>query len=359
MLREPFIEVLLGSKWLPMGDVLVWLAPLGFIKALDSSTGSVLMARGRTDTLFYLGIADAALRITGYLPRSPLGGAGRRGRVSLCNGAQHLRDLLLCRRSGTGQGIKPRLRSVLTPMALAAVMVLVVLGCRELLPWRRVRSSSLSCSCLLAHYLRCAGIGLRAAASQDVFRFFRRPRSRARRGGNAGQFPLNGPLISADPIRRKSVRPNGHGAKLERPVFDYSRLIGQFVVSARENRVPGQWVPERIGDWFLGRHPALPVMPLVGAADEPLGWMLGYPISNAGRLLANGDVVQLPAQALTSAEALEAFISAYGGRFAVVVLDARPRLYLDPCGSLSAVYCAHQRMVASTPRSDPLRRAHP
>ena len=44
----------------------------------------------------------------------------------------------------------------------------------------------------------------------------------------------------------------------------------------------------------------------------------------------------------------------FGGRFAVVLLDGRyPRLYLDPCGSLSAVYCAHQRLVASTPNLIP------
>ncbi len=45
---------------------------------------------------------------------------------------------------------------------------------------------------------------------------------------------------------------------------------------------------------------------------------------------------------------------AFGGRFAVAVLDApHPRFYLDPCGSLSAVYCAHQRIVASTPNLIP------
>jgi hypothetical protein len=51
---------------------------------------------------------------------------------------------------------------------------------------------------------------------------------------------------------------------------------------------------------------------------------------------------------------LETFIYSFGGRFAVAVLDDRhPRFYLDPCGSLSAVYCAHQRIIASTPNLIP------
>lgn len=144
------------------------------------------------------------------------------------------------------------------------------------------------------------------------------------------------------------------GAKLDNPVFDYSRLIGQFVVSAGENRAPHEWVSDRIGKWFLGRHPALPVIQLFGAEDRPLGWILGYPIGEAGKLLADGEVLRVPARALASTEGLEAFVYSFGGRFAVVVLDARqPRCYLDPCGSLSAVYCAHQRLVASTPNLIP------
>lgn len=137
-------------------------------------------------------------------------------------------------------------------------------------------------------------------------------------------------------------------------VCDSARLIGQFVVSAGRSRGPREWVTDRIGEWFLCRHPALPLIRLVGVEGGPLGWILGYPISEAGRLLSDHEVLQLPPQALASTEALETFIYSFGGRFAVVVSDARHRrLYLDPCGSLSAVYCAHQRMVASTPNLIP------
>jgi len=137
-------------------------------------------------------------------------------------------------------------------------------------------------------------------------------------------------------------------------MIDHSCLIGQFVVSATDNRAPTQWISERIGHWFLGRHPALPSIRLLGADDRPLGWILGYPISEAGTLLADGETLRLPLEAQASTDALETFIDTFGGRLAVVVLDARhPRFYLDPFGSLSAVFCAHQRMVASTPNLIP------
>jgi hypothetical protein len=53
---------------------------------------------------------------------------------------------------------------------------------------------------------------------------------------------------------------------------------------------------------------------------------------------------------MVSSAVLEAFIYSFGGRFAAVVLGPHmTRCYLDPCGSLSAVYCAHQEIIASTP----------
>jgi hypothetical protein len=131
-------------------------------------------------------------------------------------------------------------------------------------------------------------------------------------------------------------------------------LIGQFVLGCGGDRAPAGWLSESIDNWSLGRHPKLPVMRLVGSDDRPLGWMLGYPISEAGTLLADGTALRVPSQALASNDALEAFIYSFGGRFALAWLDARqPRFYLDPCGSLSAIYCAHQRLLASTPNLIP------
>lgn len=132
-------------------------------------------------------------------------------------------------------------------------------------------------------------------------------------------------------------------------MIDFKRLVGQFVVSFGANRGPSEWLSDRIGDWHLARHPGLPVMSLLGEADRRVGWLMGYPIGEADTLLADGERVPVPGPALASEVAREAFIYAFGGRFAVMLLEGEPRFYLDPCGSLSAVYCARQRMIASTP----------
>ena len=136
-------------------------------------------------------------------------------------------------------------------------------------------------------------------------------------------------------------------------VRDRSRLLDQFVLAAATNRAPEGWPTERIGDWFLGRHPRLPAIRLM-SEQGALGWMLGYPISDEGRLLADGEVLWVAAEVVESSAALEAWIYAFGGRYAVALLGGgQARFYLDALGSLSAVYCAHQRLVAATPNLVP------
>jgi PST family polysaccharide transporter len=62
-LREPFVHVMLGERWQASVALLGWLAPVGFIQSLVSSTGTVLMARGSTDLMLRLGLVGAALQV--------------------------------------------------------------------------------------------------------------------------------------------------------------------------------------------------------------------------------------------------------------------------------------------------------
>lgn len=66
-LREPFVQVMLGPQWQSAPVLLAWLAPVGFIQSLVSSTGSVLMARGSTGLMLRLGILGAVLQVGGVL----------------------------------------------------------------------------------------------------------------------------------------------------------------------------------------------------------------------------------------------------------------------------------------------------
>ena len=55
--REPFVEALLGPQWLRAAGVIAWLAPVGLLQSMVSTSGSVLSAFGRTDLLRNLGLA--------------------------------------------------------------------------------------------------------------------------------------------------------------------------------------------------------------------------------------------------------------------------------------------------------------
>ena len=66
-LREDFVSFTFGKEWLLVSSLLLWLCPVGMVQALGSSTGSVLMAKGRTDILFKLGCLGAFLTVSGFL----------------------------------------------------------------------------------------------------------------------------------------------------------------------------------------------------------------------------------------------------------------------------------------------------
>ncbi len=131
--------------------------------------------------------------------------------------------------------------------------------------------------------------------------------------------------------------------------YGNAQLIGQFVLSQDRTLLPPAWLSDGVGNWYLGWHSQLPVMRLLDDRDRCIGWVLGYPISEAGVLAEGGSVLRVRSAAMASPEAFEDFVYSFGGRFAVVLADGEhQRVYLDPCGSLSAVYCPHQSVVAST-----------
>ncbi len=56
VLREPFVEVALGARWLPVADVLAWLAPVGLMQSVWTTVSVVYMTTGRTHVVFRLGV---------------------------------------------------------------------------------------------------------------------------------------------------------------------------------------------------------------------------------------------------------------------------------------------------------------
>ncbi|UUZ49865.1 hypothetical protein LP420_06900 [Massilia sp. B-10] len=125
------MQVMLGPQWQTSVVLLAWLAPVGFIQSLVSSTGTVLMARGSTGLMLRLGIVGAVLQVGGVMIGAAwgIGGRGRRlpGRQSgqRCL-ALHFTGRLI------GVSLADVARSVAPAVAAALLMVLALRACAPL-----------------------------------------------------------------------------------------------------------------------------------------------------------------------------------------------------------------------------------
>lgn len=124
-------------------------------------------------------------------------------------------------------------------------------------------------------------------------------------------------------------------------------LHGQFIVTQTPAFIPTSWVQRERSAWILGTHPDLPIVDLCEPDGETIGWVLGHPVTDVAVAPPR---LSVPAAAAKDPAVLEAFLASLGGRYVAVVLTTQySRVYLDACGSMSAVYSALAGMVASTP----------
>jgi O-antigen/teichoic acid export membrane protein len=63
---DVFVHAVYGERWLPMINVITWLAPVGLIQSINSTTGTVFMAKGRTDLLLRIGIFSSVLQVGAF-----------------------------------------------------------------------------------------------------------------------------------------------------------------------------------------------------------------------------------------------------------------------------------------------------
>lgn len=66
-IRNDFVLVVFGEKWLQMSSLLLWLAPTAILQSLISTTGSVFMSSGRTDLLLKISIFNAILQMVAFI----------------------------------------------------------------------------------------------------------------------------------------------------------------------------------------------------------------------------------------------------------------------------------------------------
>lgn len=126
-------------------------------------------------------------------------------------------------------------------------------------------------------------------------------------------------------------------------------LVGQFILCQKKNQITKSWQTYQFGEWLLGSHPKLPVIDIIGKDDFHVGWLLGYPISLDGELINSRLVFNISINE-PNPDKFENQLYSHGGRFAAVYFGGpQARFYLDPCGSLAAVFSPRHKIVASTP----------
>lgn len=67
LLSTQFVTIVIGPQWHLSGEILHWLAPIAIVQAVLSTTGSVFMAKGRTDILMKLGIFGTFIQCTAFI----------------------------------------------------------------------------------------------------------------------------------------------------------------------------------------------------------------------------------------------------------------------------------------------------
>ncbi|NWK74513.1 lipopolysaccharide biosynthesis protein [Acinetobacter sp. SwsAc6] len=67
VLKDQFVAIVFGNQWSLVAGILWWLAPAGMLQSMNSTTGAVLTAKGKTNVLFYTGIMSAVIYVSGFL----------------------------------------------------------------------------------------------------------------------------------------------------------------------------------------------------------------------------------------------------------------------------------------------------
>lgn len=133
VVREPLVRVVFGPAWPAVPEILAWLAPTGFIQSIVSSTGTVFMARGRTNVMAWLGTFNAVLTVTAFALGVQFGVIGVAAFYFAANVLHAIPCLFFAMRT-LESSPKSLLKAIAVPVASALLMGLGVAGLQGLFP---------------------------------------------------------------------------------------------------------------------------------------------------------------------------------------------------------------------------------
>lgn len=130
--------------------------------------------------------------------------------------------------------------------------------------------------------------------------------------------------------------------------LDPQFFAGQFMLIKIVDRIPDGWQRHEQGEWVLGTL-KLPVLIVENDCNQVIGWCLGHPIHLDGSWPEKVTIRSQGHQSIDM-DAVENFYEHTSGRYALVLLTGHAeKLFLDPYGSLRAVYLLSEPTIASTP----------
>lgn len=158
--REEFVLVVYGDKWHGLETIIAWLAPVGLLQSVNSTTGTVYMAKGVTHLLLRVGTASAIVQVAAFVVGAQYGIAEVAAAYLVANLFTIVPNLLIVLKLLKASVVEG-LRAVLAPATCTALMALACV----LLRWQlnhRVSPAALLLAEIIAGALVYA-LGLRIA----------------------------------------------------------------------------------------------------------------------------------------------------------------------------------------------------
>ena len=129
--------------------------------------------------------------------------------------------------------------------------------------------------------------------------------------------------------------------------FDISQFYGQFILTAENKNAPEGWTVCEYNQWKLYVL-RLQILNVYNQEMSWLGWCIGHPVIN-GQLYAKQVVLQT-SEIHVDMDTVDDFYQCVSGKWALFLMQpGQEQLFLDPYGSLPAVYSIIENTVASTP----------
>ena len=132
--------------------------------------------------------------------------------------------------------------------------------------------------------------------------------------------------------------------------LDPSRLLGHFALGRSLPPEPPRWQRRQVCGWTLVHEPSLPALELHDSDGVPIGWVVGHLIDLQAETLVTGPLrAPVDGEAGAAGPSFEDWLYEFAGRFVVIVLGPRPRLYPDGGASLPGLFSAALERAASSP----------